>query len=225
MPGYSTRINWISFGTAPGFSALAKRDPFGATPGPSRGYFTLTFGDPARDTPGYSISNPSRFPTRPSYYVQNTFHKYKWNILYTDFMNINHTLTSLHARFLGCFDVKSLGSITLAGMKKNVVIKKCLFSTTVDQGLHIGIGLRSCGFPESDVAVSWSSLHCGLQIMLKTKNWPHEILSSLTTDNDFHDSVKCYLSFVSKNRSYLHICIQGEEMSLLECKRLFRWTV
>lgn len=127
MPGYSTRINGISFGTAPGFSALAKRDPFGATPGPSRGYFTLTFGDPARDTPGYSISNPSRFSPRPSYYVQNTFHKYKWNILYTDFMNINHTLTSLHARFWGCFDVKSLGSITLAGIKKNVVIKMSFF--------------------------------------------------------------------------------------------------
>ena len=127
MPGYSTRINGISFGTAPGFSALAKRDPFGATPGPSRGYFTLTFGDPARDTLGYSISNPSRFPPRLSYYVQNTFHKYKWNILYTDFMNINHTLTSLHARFWGCFDVKSLGSITLASIKKNVIIKMSFF--------------------------------------------------------------------------------------------------
>ena len=126
-PEYSTRINGISFGTAPGFSALAKRDPFGATPGPSRGYFTLTFGDPARDTPGYSISNPSRFPPRPSYYVQNIFHKYKWNILYTDFMNINHTLTSLHARVWGCFDVKSLGSITLASIKKNVVIKMSFF--------------------------------------------------------------------------------------------------
>lgn len=128
MPGYSTRINGISFGTAPGFSALAKRDPIrgnaGAKPGIS---FTLTFGDPARDTLGYSISNPSRFPPRPSYYVQNTFHKYKWNILYTDFMNINHTLTSLHARFWGCFDVKSMGPITLASIKKSVVIKMSFF--------------------------------------------------------------------------------------------------
>lgn len=127
MPGYSTRIMGSRSGLRRDFPHLLNGIPFGATPGPSRGYFTLTFGDPARDTPGYSISNPSRFPPRPSYYVQNTFHKYKWNILYTDFMNINHTLTSLHARFWGCFDVKSLGSITLAVIKKNVVIKMSFF--------------------------------------------------------------------------------------------------